>query len=103
MAFHFCSTSLFRSHLGQSGICEKLWENPDPSQTQKRGIVEGLLNGLPVAPMMVQVYEEKGPERTGKKNRQKSHHAGLIGSVDFISSLCVLVPRSYPTLRLHGL
>lgn len=69
MAFHFCSMSLCRSHLGQSGICEKLWENPDPSQTQKRGIVEGLLNGLPVAPVMVQVYEEKGPEKEVKTNR----------------------------------
>ena len=69
MAFHFCSTSLPRSHLGQSGICKKLWENPDPSQTQKRGIVEGLLNGLPVAPMMVRVYEEKGPEKEVKTNR----------------------------------
>ena len=69
MAFHFCSTSLPRNHLGQSGICKKLWENPDPSQTQKRDIVEGLLNGLPVAPMMVQVYEEKGPEKEVKTNR----------------------------------
>lgn len=43
--------------------------NPDPSQTQKRGIVEGLLNGLPVAPVMVQVYEEKGPEKEVKTNR----------------------------------
>ena len=69
MAFHFCSTSLPRSHLGQSGICKKLWENPDTSQPQKRDIVEGLLNGLPVAPMMVQFYEEKGPEKEVKTNR----------------------------------
>ena len=33
--------------------------------------------------------KEKGPERTGRRKRQKPHHAGLIGSVDFITSLCV--------------
>ena len=47
--------------------------------------------------------KEKGPERTGRRKRQKPHHAGLIGSVDFITSLCVLAPRLYPTLQLHGL
>ena len=65
-AFHFCSGSLPGSGLGQSGICQKLWENPNPSQARKRRVVKDLLIGSPVTPLVVQVWEEKGPEEDVK-------------------------------------
>lgn len=65
-AFHFCSGSLPGSGLGQSGICQKLWENPNPSQAWKWGVVKDLLNGSQVTSTVVQVCE-KGPEEVKTK------------------------------------
>ena len=97
-AFHFCSGSLPGSGLGQSGICQKLWEKPNPSQARKRRVVKDLLIGSPVTPLVVQVWEEKGPEED-----VKTEQAALILSKKMLTyvpqPLCNTVVQFSPKLN----
>ena len=48
--------------VGHSGTTRNWWENICPSQQQRSARVNLLVVAFPVAPKMVQVWEEKAPE-----------------------------------------
>ena len=56
------SISLPNKGVGHSGTTRNLWENMCPSQQQRSAWVNLLVVVFPVAPKMVQVWEEKAPE-----------------------------------------
>ena len=57
----FVSISLPNKRVGHSGATGNWWENICPSQ-QQSARVNLLVVVFPVAPKMVQVWEEKAPE-----------------------------------------
>ena len=56
------SMSLPIKGVGHSGTARNWWENICPSQQQRSARVNLLVVVFPVAPKMVQVWEEKPPE-----------------------------------------
>ena len=56
------SISLSRKGVGHSGTTRNWWENICPSQQQRSALVNLLVVTFPVAPKMVQVWEEKALE-----------------------------------------
>ena len=56
------SLSLPNKGVGHSGTTRNWWENICPSQQQRSDLVNLLVVVFPVAPQMVQVWEEKSPE-----------------------------------------
>ena len=56
------SMSLPIKGVGHSGTTRNLWENSCPSQQQRSAWVNLLVVVFPVAPKMVQVWEEKALE-----------------------------------------
>ena len=56
------SMSLPNKGVGQSGTTRNWWGNMCPSQQQRSAQVNLLVVVFPVAPTMVQVWEEKAPE-----------------------------------------
>ena len=56
------SISLPNKGVGHSGTTRSWWENVCPSQQQRSARVNLLVVAFPVAPKMVQVWEEKAPE-----------------------------------------
>ena len=56
------SMSLLIKGVGHSGTTRNWWENICPSQQQRNAWVNLLVVAFPVAPKMVQVWEEKAPE-----------------------------------------
>ena len=48
--------------VGHSGITRNWWENICPSQQQRRARVNIFVIVFPVAPKIVQAWEEKAPE-----------------------------------------
>ena len=56
------SISLPNKEVGHSGTTRNLWENIYPSQQQISAQVNLLVVVFPIAPKMVQVWEEKAPE-----------------------------------------
>ena len=56
------SISLRNKGVGHSGTTRNWWENICPSQQQRSARVNLLVVAFPVAPKMVQVWEEKAPE-----------------------------------------
>ena len=56
------SISLLNKGKGHSGTTRNWWENICPSQQQRSARVNLLVVAFPVAPKMVQVWEEKAPE-----------------------------------------
>ena len=56
------SISLPNKGVGLSGTTRNWWENICPSQQQRSAQVNLLVIVFPVAPKMVQVWEEKAPE-----------------------------------------
>ena len=56
------SMSLPIKRVGLSGTIRNSWENICPSQQQRSTWVNLLVVAFPVAPKMVQVWEEKAPE-----------------------------------------
>ena len=56
------SISLPNNGVGHSGVTRSYWENICPSQQQRSAWVNLLVVVFPVAPKMVQIWEEKAPE-----------------------------------------
>ena len=56
------SISLPNKGVGHSGTIRNWWENICPFQQQRSAQVNLLVVAFPVAPKMVQVWEEKAPE-----------------------------------------
>ena len=56
------SLSLPNKEVGHSGTTRNWWENICPSQQQKTALVNLLVVVFPIAPKMVQVWEEKAQE-----------------------------------------
>ena len=56
------SISLPNKRVERSGTTRNWWENIYPSQQQRRARVNLLVVAFPVAPKMVQIWEEKAPE-----------------------------------------
>ena len=56
------SMSLPIKGVGHSGTTRNWWENICPSQQQRSAQVNLLVVAFPVAPKMVQFWEEKAPE-----------------------------------------
>ena len=56
------SISLPSKGVGHSGTTRNWWENICPSKQQRSAGVNLLVVAFPVAPKMVQVWEEKPPE-----------------------------------------
>ena len=56
------SISLTNKGVGHSGTTRNWWENICPSQKQRSAWVNLVVVVFPVAPKMVQVWEEKAPE-----------------------------------------
>ena len=57
------SISLPNKGVGHSGTTRNWWENICPSQQQRSAQVNLLVVAFPVAPNVIQVWEEKGPEK----------------------------------------
>ena len=56
------SISLPNKEVGHSGTTRNWWENICPFQQQRSAWVNLFVIAFPVAPKMVQVWEEKPPE-----------------------------------------
>ena len=56
------SISLSNKGVGHSGTTRNWWENTCSSQQQRSAQVNLLVVVFPVAPKMVQIWEEKSPE-----------------------------------------
>ena len=56
------SISIPNKGVGHSGITRNWWENICPSQQQRRARVNIFIIVFPVAPKIVQAWEEKAPE-----------------------------------------